>query len=462
MKLDLPPLKPRVLAVRAIPDAPDDLAKSLGLPAGRRALGVITTTSDDALYAALDQGTKASPADVVYAKSFYAGAGYPSGPFSGECIGIYAGRDPAEIDAALDACIAYLDKEAWFYGIAVAADPARPVALFPHVIASVGRYLAPLADIEIGSPLAYLIAPPLESIVGLDAACKAGRVRMVKWFGPPSETNFGGAYLAGDLPSCEAAARAFATAIADVCAAPLARRSARGAGETPSVAARAAAAMGPEAGRFRALDTGERFTAKPDHLTHLMDDASLVPKTHPRIVARGKIDLLQSALLDAQVAADADGARSLVGELGEILELARALVGAEVTGKEVPPPTLFGMASDEIRDATHHTHELYGVPFMYPDVRQGPVVAKLALARGIAREAELAVITAFPPERGPVTSPPARADLAHALNRISSALYLLSVRYVAGLYQGSRRPLGPVRGWRPPVKVEKPEKPGKQ
>ena len=107
-----------------------------------------------------------------------------------------------------------------------------------------------------------------------------------------------------------------------------------------------------------------------------------MPKTHPRIVARGKLDLLQSAVLDAQVAADADGARGLVGELGEILELARALVGAEVTGREVPPPRLFGMASDELRDATHHTYELYGVPFMYPDVRQGPVVAKLSLARG--------------------------------------------------------------------------------
>ena len=132
-------------------------------------------------------------------------------------------------------------------------------------------------------------------------------------------------------------------------------------------------------------------------------------------------------MLDAQVAADADGARGLVGELGEILELARALVGAEVTGREVPPPRLFGMGSDELRDATHHTYELYGVPFMYPDVRQGPVVAKLSLARGIAREAELAVIAAFPPARGAVTAPPARADLAHALNRISSALYLLAV-----------------------------------
>jgi ethanolamine utilization protein EutL len=452
MKIDLPPLKPRALAVRTIPDASEDLSRAFGLPTGRRALGIITATSDDALYAALDQGTKASPAEVVYAKSFYAGANYPSGPFSGECIGVYAARDPAEIDAALDACLAYLENEAWFYAAATAEDPDRPVALFPHVIASVGRYLAPLADIPVGSPLAYLIAPPLESVVGLDAACKAGRVRIAKWFGPPSETNFGGGYLAGDLPSCEAAARAFAAAVVDVCDAPSARRSTRGAGESAARTPPRPADTHGAPGRFQALATGERFAEKPDHLTHLVDDVSLVPKTHPRIAARGKLDLLQSALLDAQVAADADGARSLVGELGEILELARTLVGAEVTGRDVPPPSLFGMGSDELRDATHHTHELYGVPFMYPDVRQGPVVAKLSLARGIAREAELAMLAAFPPVRGAVTAPPARPDLAHALNRISSALYLCSCRYVAGLYEGSRRPLGPVRGWKPPEK----------
>jgi len=448
VKLDLPPLPPRALAVRTIPDAAPDLARVLDLPADRRALGIVTATSDDALFTALDQGTKASPADVVYAKSFYAGAAHPSGPLSGESIGIYAARDPAEIDAALAACLAYLENEAWFYGVAL-AGAATPVAIYPHVVASVGRYLAAQAGVRIGSALAYLIAPPLESVIGLDAACKAARVRVAKWFGPPSETNFGGAYLAGDLPACEAAARAFAAAIVDVCASPTSgdpravRADARA--DAPAVLATA-----PD-GKYQALDTGERFADKPDHLTHLRDDRSLVPKTHPRIAARGKLDLLQSALLDAQVAADAGGARALVGELGEILELARALVGAEVTGQPVPPPTLWGMTADQIRDATHHTHELYGVPFMYPDVRQGPVIAKLALARAIAREAELAALAAFPPTGGLVTAPPARADLAHALNRISSALYLLAVRYVAGLYQGSRPPFGPVRGWKPPA-----------
>jgi ethanolamine utilization protein EutL len=446
VKLELLPVRPRALSVRRIPDAAPALAEALGLPPGRRALGIVTATSDDALFASLDQGTKASAADVVYAKSFYAGSGYPSGPLSGECIGIYAAKDPAEIDAALEGCLAYLEDEAWFYGVETAGAPGKPVVFFPHVIASVGRYLAPLADVPVGSSLAYLIAPPLESIVGLDAACKAARTTLAKWFGPPSETNFGGGYLAGDQPACEAAARAFAEAVVDVCRAPR--------GQQETVAAAAAALPLDPAGKYRALETGERFSTKPDHLTHLLDDESLVQKTHPRILARGKLDLLQSAVLDAQTAADAEGASSLVGELGEILELARALVGAEVTGRAAPPVKLFGLGDDELRDATHHTHELYGVPFMYPDVRQGPVVAKLGLARAVAREAEVALIQAFPAATGGPAAPPARADLAHAANRISSALYLLACKYVAGRYEGTRRPHGPVRGWKPPAKSE--------
>ena len=450
MKLDLVPVKPRALGVRRIPEATPALAAALGLPARQRSLGIITATSDDALFAALDQGTKASPADVVYAKSFYAGSSYPSGPLSGECIGIYAGGDPAEVEAALAACLQYLANEAWFYAIETTGDPTRPVVFFPHVIASLGRYLAPLADVPVGSAMAYLIAPPLESIVGVDAACKVAPVRLAKWFGPPSETNFGGGYLCGDQPACEAAARAFASAVIDVCRAPRGERDARAGGELGPAAPPRADGRAP-AGKFQSLDTGERFAEKPDHLTHLVDDATLVRKTHPRIIARGKLDLLQAALLDAQVAADAEQARGLVGELGELLELARALVGAEVTGRALPPPRLFGMTGEEIRDATHHTRELYGVPFMYPDVRQGPLIAKLNLARAVAREAEVAIIQAFPPEAGGPTAPPARADLANALNRLSSALYLMACKYVAGRYDGTRRPKGPIRGWRPPA-----------
>ena len=113
--LDLVAVKPEVLALRVIPEVAEGLVGRLGLelPPGSRSLGLLTCTSDDALYVALDEGTKAAPVEVVYAKSFYAGAGHPSGPLSGEVIGIYAGQDPAQVAAALRAAQVCLQEEAW-------------------------------------------------------------------------------------------------------------------------------------------------------------------------------------------------------------------------------------------------------------------------------------------------------------------------------------------------------------
>jgi ethanolamine utilization protein EutL len=429
--VDLEPIVPRALAVRTIPRADEQLAAEWKLPEGMRAVGMLTCTSDDALFVALDEGTKAAPVEVVYARSFYAGSNHPSGPLSGEAIGVYAARDPDEIEEALKRCLESLEKEAWFY----AADERKELAFFPHVVRSTGTYLSKLAEIPVGAPMAYLIAPPLESMVGLDAALKAAPVKLAKWFGPPSETNYGGGYLVGDLPSCEAAARAFAAAVVDISRAPTERsRPARAAGE--ALGARPA---GKTTGKYRVLSTGERLVEKPEHLTHLIDDESLVEKNHPRLLLRGKLDTLQGMLLEAQVAADEEGARGLVGELGEALELSRQLIGAEVMGRPLGEWKLGGLSPPEIRFHSHHTHELYGIPFMFPSVRQGPVVAKLYLARAYAREAELALYQAF-------AEPP--KDLQLALNRLSSALYLMTVKFLAGRF--GERPAGPVKGWKPP------------
>lgn len=235
-RFSLPPIKPTVLAVRTIADLQPELAIALGIKPEQRAVGFITCTSDDALYVALDEGTKAARVDVVYAKSFYAGAAHASGPLSGEVIGCYASHDIDEVHAALSACRRCLSDEAWFYAAetrSTGAAKGEPIAFFPHVVRATGRYLSQQAGISPGEPLAYLIAPPVEAMVGLDAALKTGGVRLLCFFGPPTETNFGGAYLGGDLPSCEAAAEAFAAAILDVSQhpAPKGSWSARGSGE---------------------------------------------------------------------------------------------------------------------------------------------------------------------------------------------------------------------------------------
>src|SRR5262245_24752504 len=127
--VDLEPIVPEVLAVRTIQRVDEALAAEWKLPDGKRAVGLITCSSDDALYVALDEGTKAAPVEVVYARSFYAGSNYPSGPLSGEAIGMYVAQDPEEIQMGLEACLRTLAEEAWFY----AADEAKRHAFFPHV-----------------------------------------------------------------------------------------------------------------------------------------------------------------------------------------------------------------------------------------------------------------------------------------------------------------------------------------
>ena len=72
--------------------------------------------------------------------------------------------------------------------------------------------------------MAYLVAPPIEATIALDAALKAADVRAVKIFPPPTETNFSAAWLSGSLPACQAAAEAYAEAVVMVASEPHQRR----------------------------------------------------------------------------------------------------------------------------------------------------------------------------------------------------------------------------------------------
>ncbi|MCO5172197.1 MAG: ethanolamine utilization microcompartment protein EutL [Planctomycetes bacterium] len=213
----LEPVRPTVLATRFIPAAPRDLLQAYGFSeADHGSLGLVTCDQDDALYVALDEATKQAPVDVVFGQSFWAGSAHASGPFSGECLGIIAGPGPDEVRAGLEACARSLEQDPCFYR----ADEAGKLLIFPHVVHAIGHYLAKESGLPPGAPMAYLIAPPLEAVLGLDAALKAAEVRLQKSFAPPTPTNFSGGYLAGDLEQCQAAAVAFAEAIVRFARAP--------------------------------------------------------------------------------------------------------------------------------------------------------------------------------------------------------------------------------------------------
>src|SRR5690606_2221402 len=94
-------------------------------------------------------------------------------------------------------------------------------AFLAHVIGETGSYLSAQAGVDVGVPLAYLIAPPIEAAVAVDAALKAAPVQLAQFVRPPSETNCSGALLSVSQADLEAARDAFVDAIYDVATSPL-------------------------------------------------------------------------------------------------------------------------------------------------------------------------------------------------------------------------------------------------
>lgn len=212
------PIKTTILSLRIIPNADPPLLKALGVVEGHRSLGLITTDCDDVSYSALDQATKMAEVQVAYAKSMYAGSSNASTKLAGEFIGILSGPDPAQVRSGLEAAIDYIENEASFYS----ANDDNSVVYFNQCISRTGAYLSQIAGVAPGTAMAYLIAPPMEATVGLDAALKAARVELKVFYGPPTETNFAGGLLVGEQAACKAACEAFAETVCQIAADPIA------------------------------------------------------------------------------------------------------------------------------------------------------------------------------------------------------------------------------------------------
>jgi len=207
MKGDI--VKASVLAAKIIPNVDLELANKLGLAAEQKAIALITADSDDVTYTALDEATKKAYVKVVYAKSFYGGASNASTKLAGEIIGILAGPDPAEVRSGLDVCIDMIENKAHF----VSANDDGSIIYYAHCISRSGSFLSQAAGVTEGDALAYLIAPPLEALYGVDTALKAADVHMCQLYAPPTETNFAGALLTGSQSACKSACDAFAAAV---------------------------------------------------------------------------------------------------------------------------------------------------------------------------------------------------------------------------------------------------------
>src|SRR5512142_322256 len=134
----LDPLYGTPLAVQLIPQVDRNFAEHLKLRDDQRSSGLLSVDNDDATYVSIDEATKMANVEVVYARSFYAGAKHASGKLSGEIMAILAGPDPAEVRAGLNAAVSYLKTQALWYS----ANEDNSIIFFPHVISRTGTYLS--------------------------------------------------------------------------------------------------------------------------------------------------------------------------------------------------------------------------------------------------------------------------------------------------------------------------------
>lgn len=167
----------------------------------------------------------------------------------------------------------------------------------------------------------------------------------------------------------------------------------------------------PPAGQYQARD-GTVLSEKPEEMTSLFG-STLVPKTHPRIAFRGKIDTLEARFLLVQK--DFPGWRK---PLQELLDYTRYLLKCEVLNTPAEEATLLGRSFEALRRDSQFPQNAFGIAHFMPEATDSALLLRLNDLRTEAREAELAAARCPDLPRG----------IGTGLNRLSSALYILMLQ----------------------------------
>ena len=145
-----------------------------------------------------------------------------------------------------------------------------------------------------------------------------------------------------------------------------------------------------------------------------------VPKSHPRIELRGKLDTLNAQIIflqsdshSAEYISDLEELRGVVNQIQKCESGEKLFAGVL---------TLWGMNEDEIHTRSHNPAKYYGKGHILPHCDMGRESAGLNLLRTLVREVELCAIHAFGHED--------TLRICHILNRLSSALYILTYKYL--------------------------------
>lgn len=184
---------------------------------------------------------------------------------------------------------------------------------------------------------------------------------------------------------------------------------------------------------YRDAETGRETTEKGEGMTHLRGNI-LVPKTHPQIEFRGKLDTLMAKMMEVQILAQEQGYNRIAADVEELLQFSRKLLAAEVKDERLAEVAMLGMDSRQIRYNSQQVKKVFGIEHPIPNYEMGKICVALNSLRAQVREVELSAAKAF--FNGNSFS---RPDLIEGLNRLSSCVYIIMCRKLSGYYDRGNR-----------------------
>ncbi|EIY5060296.1 ethanolamine utilization cob(I)yrinic acid a,c-diamide adenosyltransferase EutT [Klebsiella variicola] len=155
---------------------------------------------------------------------------------------------------------------------------------------------------------------------------------------------------------------------------------------------------------------------KPDTLTHLTAD-TLVAKNDPRLAFRAVLDSTIALTVWLQI----ELAESWQPWLMDIRSRLGNIMRADALEEPLAAQSIAGFSEGQLHRLSHQPLRFLGHDHLVPEARHGREVALLNLLRGKVREAEVTAAQVFITPQFAVR----RADIMQALNRLSSAIYVM-------------------------------------
>ena len=176
-------------------------------------------------------------------------------------------------------------------------------------------------------------------------------------------------------------------------------------------------------------ECGQHLHSKPEHMTQI-DAQHFAPKTHPRLIFRGRVDSLHALVMLTASTARRFELPELARHLDTLAAYCREIMSAEYNQRQVAPLVLMGKSEEELHDISHWPDKYLGIPHIVPGPQDHEILHWLNLLRTQCREVEVIALQAFPPYDQ--TPGSINESLSRALNRLSSAVYVLELFFQTG------------------------------